>query len=162
MNQMIFLKPLFLFSLLGLGFCSINPKKFIPTDAVTRLAYDIKSAALKLESSHKNSTEIKHTPSSYPKGFKGDYKVWLRPTELVPHPREPGRFRSRNLRVHRYSTSYHCRFVSVPMFLHVEKKAGKPTYLFLQKTNKPWNYMGGGKTLRGDKTIEIISIRKLT
>ena len=49
---MIFLKTLLLALLLGLGACS---------DAATRLAYHIKSAALKLKASDKNSTEIKHT-----------------------------------------------------------------------------------------------------
>ncbi|MDC1005694.1 hypothetical protein OAQ34_08705 [Opitutales bacterium] len=39
------------------------------------------------------------------------------------------------------------------------KKTDEPTYLLLQKTDKPWNYTGGGKTLKGNKTIEIISIR---
>jgi len=40
----------------------------------------------------------------------------------------------------------------------MENKAGKPTSLLLQKTNKPWIYPGGEKTLRGNKTIEINSI----
>ena len=69
---MIFLKTLPLVLLIGLGSCSINPKKFILTDAATRLAYDIESAALKWEASDKNSTEIKHTPWAYPEGVKGD------------------------------------------------------------------------------------------
>ena len=67
-------------------------------------------------------------------------------------------FKSRSFIVHRYSTSYHYRFVSVPEFLHVEKKAGEPTYLLLQKTDNPWKYTGDGKTLKGNKTIEIVSI----
>ena len=159
---MILLKNLLLLSLLGPGSCSINPKKFILTEAATRLAYDIESAALKLETSDQNSTEIKHTPWAYSDGVKGDYKVWLCPTTRVPHPREPGRFMSRSLKVHRYSTSYHCRFVSIPEFLQRGEKAGEPTYLLLKKTNKPWNYHGGGKTLCGNKTIEITSIRLLT
>lgn len=140
---MIFLKTLPLVLLIGLGSCSINPKNFLLTDAATPLAYDIESAALKWEASDKNSTEIKHTPWAYPEGVKGDYNVSL----------------CRSVSVHKYSTSYHCRFVSVPEFLHVEKKTDEPTYLLLQKTDKPWNYTGGGKTLKGNKTIEIISIR---
>ena len=67
-------------------------------------------------------------------------------------------FKSRSFIVHRYSTSYHYRFVSVPEFLHAEKKAGEPTYLLLQKTDNPWKYTGDGKTLKGNKTIEIVSI----
>ena len=67
---MIFLKTPLLLSLLGSGSCSINPKKFILTDAATRLADDIESAALKLEASDKNSTEIKHTSSAYSGGGK--------------------------------------------------------------------------------------------
>ncbi len=51
---MILLKTLLLVLLLGLGACS---------DEATRLAYDIESAALKLEASDKNSTEITHTMS---------------------------------------------------------------------------------------------------
>ena len=66
-------------------------------------------------------------------------------------------FKSRSFIVHRYSTSYHYRFVSVPEFLHAEKKA--PTYLLLQKTDNPWKYTGDGKTLKGNKTIEIVSIK---
>ena len=34
-------------------------------DASIRLAYDIESASLKLESSDKNSTKIKHNPWKY-------------------------------------------------------------------------------------------------
>lgn len=40
----------------------------------------------------------------------------------------------------------------------MEKKAGEPTYLLLQKTDNPWKYTGDGKTLKGNKTIEIVSI----
>ena len=83
---MILLKTLLLVLLHGLGACS---------DEATRFAYDIESAALKLELSDKNSTEITHTPWAYPDGVKGDYKVWLCRTALVPHPREPRRFKSR-------------------------------------------------------------------
>jgi hypothetical protein len=67
-----------------MGGCSKNPKIFFLTDAAICLAHEIKSSPLKLESSDKNSTKIKHIP---------------------------------------------------------------------------WNYTGGGKTLRGNKTIEIIFIR---
>ena len=141
---MILLKTLLLVLLLGLGACS---------DEATRLAYDIESAALKLEASDKNSTEITHTPWAYPDGVKGDYKVSLYPTALVPHQREPESFKNRSLRIHRYSTSFHCRFVSVSEFLQVEKNADGPTYLLLQKTNKPWNYTSGGKTFKGINTI---------
>jgi hypothetical protein len=66
---MIYLSILLLALLLGLGACS---------DAATRLAYDIESAALKLEASEKNSTGIKHTPSAYPDGgntFKGNKTI---------------------------------------------------------------------------------------
>jgi hypothetical protein len=41
----------------------------------------------------------------------------------------------------------------------MQKKAGESTYLLLQETDKPWNYPSGGKALKGNKTIEIISIR---
>ena len=81
---MIFLKTRLLVSFLGLGSCSINPNNFILTDAATRLAYDIESAALKLEASDKNSTEIKHAPWAYSDGVKGDYKVWLYRTSTSP------------------------------------------------------------------------------
>ena len=67
---MIFLKTRLLVSFLGLGSCSINPNNFILTDAATRLAYDIESVALKLETSDQNSTEIKHTPWNFPGGGK--------------------------------------------------------------------------------------------
>ena len=50
--------------------CTTNPKIFFLTDAATRLAYEIESVALKLESSDKNSTKIKHTPWNYPGGGK--------------------------------------------------------------------------------------------
>ena len=58
---MIYLRILLLALLPGLGACS---------DAGTRLVYDIESAALKLEASDKNSTEIKHTPWNFPGGGK--------------------------------------------------------------------------------------------
>ena len=66
---MIYLRILLLALLPGLGACS---------DAATRLAYDIESAALKLEASDKNSTGIKHTPWNFPSGgktFKGNKTI---------------------------------------------------------------------------------------
>ena len=81
---LIFLKILPVVLLIGLGSFTINPKKFILTDATTRLVYDIEPAALKLEASDKSSTETKHTPRAYPDGVKEDYKMWLRPTTFVP------------------------------------------------------------------------------
>ena len=68
-NPMIYLRILQLSLLPGLGACS---------DAATRLAYDIESAALKLEASDKNSTGIKHTPWNFPGGgktFKGNKTI---------------------------------------------------------------------------------------
>jgi hypothetical protein len=38
--------------------CSTNPKLFFLTDAATRLAYEIESVALKLESSGKTVTRL--------------------------------------------------------------------------------------------------------
>jgi hypothetical protein len=58
--------------------CSTNPKIFFLTDAAIRLAYDIESAALKLEAYDKNSTGIKHTPWNFPGGgktFKGNKTI---------------------------------------------------------------------------------------
>jgi hypothetical protein len=58
--------------------CSTNPKIFFLTDAAIRLAYDIESAALKLEAYDKNSTGIKHTPWNFPSGgktFKGNKTI---------------------------------------------------------------------------------------
>jgi|MEHZ01.5.fsa_nt_MEHZ011551425.1_2 hypothetical protein len=139
--------------------CSKGPMKYFLTDAATRLAFEIESAALRLESSNQTEMELKHKPAKFPEGVPGDYSIRLRPTKLVPHPREPDQFRSRSLAVNKYHTTYHCRFVSVPETLQIEKKAGEPTHLLLKKTNKPWNYTKGGKTLRGNKTIEIVSLR---
>jgi hypothetical protein len=50
--------------------CTTNPKIFFLTYGATRLADYIESASLKLESSDKNSTKIKHTPWNYPGGGK--------------------------------------------------------------------------------------------
>jgi hypothetical protein len=38
--------------------CSTNPKLFLLTDAATRLAYEIESVALKLESSDKTVSKL--------------------------------------------------------------------------------------------------------
>ena len=45
-----------------------------------------------------------------------------------------------------------------PQVFTYGEKAGEPTYLLLQKTDNPWKYTGDGKTLKGNKTIEIVSI----
>jgi len=45
--------------------CTTNPKIFFLNYGATRRADDIESASLKLESSDKNSTKIKHNPWKY-------------------------------------------------------------------------------------------------
>lgn len=54
----------------------------------------------------------------------------------------------------RYATSYHLNFMTVPKELRIRKEAGEPTYLMLRKTGLP-----NDKELRGNKFIEVISIR---
>jgi len=62
--------------------CTTNPKIFFLTYGATRLADDIESASLKLESFNKNSTKIKHTPWNYPGG--GKLFAEIKPLKLIP------------------------------------------------------------------------------
>lgn len=121
------------------------------TDASTRLAYDIRDAALKLESSQESEIEITHAPLAWPDGIDSDYRVLIQTTESTTKP-------SGSMAIGNSATSYHRRFVSVPKTLYITKKKGESIKILLRKTDKPWHYKGDGETLKGDKTIELIRL----
>lgn len=122
------------------------------TDASTRLAYDIRSAALELESSDLEKLEIEHKPKSWPSGVDGDFTIVIQTTDTTIKPNGA-------LAVGKYATTYHRRFVKVPKTFQITKKEGESVFLLLVKTNEPWTPVFQGETLRGNKTIEIVSIR---
>ncbi|QTN34228.1 hypothetical protein HZ994_18515 [Akkermansiaceae bacterium] len=122
------------------------------TDAATRLAYDLEAGAKKLEASGQSGLEVKHRPLPFPDGVKGDYFVWLQ--AVRSDKPNSGTLAVGAVNGRRFGTSYHLNYMTVRKDLRIRKKAGEPTYLMLSKTG-----LADEANLRGDKSIEVISIR---
>jgi len=68
-------------------------------------------------------------------------------------------FKSRSFIVHRYSTSYHYRFVSVPEFLHAEKK--HPLIYYYRKQTIHGNTLVMEKPSREIKLLKSFPLNNL-
>lgn len=123
-----------------------------PTDAATRLGYDLEAGAKELAKSHKNELEVEHRPVSSPEGISGDYTIMLQAVQSTSPA--SGSLAVEAVGGKRYGTSYHLNFVTVPKELNIRKARGETTYILLRKTGVP-----DDGTLRGSKAIEVISIR---
>jgi hypothetical protein len=109
------------FAALLLGACS---------DGATRIAYDIEAGAAAFRGSAATSYSVKHVPEPYPEGCGGPYSVQLSAASiLVIWCKDAAGARI----VGSHGTTYHLRFVEVPRQLNLEKPAGEPLYIDLEK-----------------------------
>lgn len=121
------------------------------TDAATRVACDLEAGAKTLMKSDKKELEVEHRPLSFPEGIRGDYNILL---QAVQSDKLSRTLSVRTDEGERYGTSYHLNFMTVPKELRIHKERREPTYFLLRKTGAP-----NDDTLRGNREIEIISIR---
>jgi hypothetical protein len=100
------------------------------SDGATRIAYDIEAGVASFRNSAATSYSIKHVPEPYPEGCGGPYSVQFSAESiLVIWCKDAAG--SRILASH--GTTYHLRFVGVPRQLNLEKPAGEPLYIDLEK-----------------------------
>jgi len=100
------------------------------SDGATRIAYDIESGAAAFRDSAATSYSIKHVPEAYPEGCGGPYAVQFSAESiLVIWCKDPGASRV----IGSHGTTYHLRFVEVPQQLNLDKRAGEPLYIDLEK-----------------------------
>jgi hypothetical protein len=100
------------------------------SDGATRIAYDIESGAAAFRSSAATSYSVKHVPEAYPEGCNGPYSVQFSAASiLVIWCKDAAGARI----VGSHGTTYHLRFVEVPRQLNLEKPAGEPLYIDLEK-----------------------------
>jgi len=101
------------------------------TDAATRIAHDIESAAGSLKQSAESRATVRHEPSRWPEGCDGGYALEIGRGASG----DPGkgsitvRCDGRGL----YYTTYHLNFVVVPATVGVRKQGGEPVLLQLEK-----------------------------
>jgi hypothetical protein len=111
------------------------------SDGATRIAYDIESGAAAFRGSAATSYSIKHIPEAYPEGCGGPYAVqFSAQSVLVIWCKDAGALRVTGS----HGTTYHLRFVDVPRQLNLDKPAGEPLYIDLEK--------------RGEKVV-VVDIR---
>jgi hypothetical protein len=111
------------------------------SDGATRIAYDIESGAAAFRDSAATSYSIKHVPEAYPGGCGGPYAVQFSAEAiLVIWCKDAGASRV----IGSHGTTYHLRFVDVPRQLNLDKPAGEPLYIDLEK--------------RGEKVV-VVDIR---
>jgi hypothetical protein len=114
------------------------------SDAGTRVAHDIESAAKTLGSIEGSRISIRHVPRSRPEGCAGSYTLTIGAGRALGDGH--GNFRivegARGLSVHCVdppagggSTTYHLRFVDVPATLQVSKSAGEAAIIDLQRVS---------------------------
>jgi len=100
------------------------------TDGATRIAYEIESAASAFKSSSARSYSIRHIPKPSPEGCAGPYKLQLSArSALVIWCKDS----SGSTVVASHTTTYHLNFVDVPQTYIVDKAAGEPTTIDLEK-----------------------------
>lgn len=100
------------------------------TDGATRIAYEIESGAAAFKRSSAMSYSIKHVPQPSPEGCAGPYKLQLSErSALVIWCKDS----SGSNVVASHTTTYHLNFVDVPQTYIVDKGAGEPTTIDLEK-----------------------------
>lgn len=101
------------------------------TDSATRLANDLQKAAEAMQSSPAATYTLVHRPKPSPEGCKHDYSFQLsRQSSMLIWCKSPNG--ERNVASH--TTTSHLRYVDVPEQINLEKRAGEPITIELQKT----------------------------
>ncbi|MGH8619366.1 MAG: hypothetical protein ACREUW_16890 [Burkholderiales bacterium] len=97
------------------------------TDGATRLAYELEAGAKKVSGSGR--TTLEHRPKATPDGCAGAYKLQLSANAgLVIWCKD-----ANGKTVSSHITTHHLRFVDVPQTWIVDKVAGTPTFIELEK-----------------------------
>jgi hypothetical protein len=106
---------------IGLAACLVGC-----TDAATRIAYQIEAEVARHP---EPKFSLQHLPQASPEGCGQGYKVQFSENSLlVIWCDGPKGFVE-----HSYSTTYHLRFVQVPVRYQIYKKAGEPFTLDLER-----------------------------
>ena len=102
------------------------------TDSATRAAYDLEQAADAMRRSSASTYTLVHRPKASPEGCADDYTFQLsRQSSLLVWCKSP----SGDKNVSSHATTYHLRFVDVPEQTVLQKRAGEPVTIELQKTS---------------------------
>jgi hypothetical protein len=100
------------------------------TDAATRLAYDLESAAGKIGAAEGAKWTVAHRTPSRPGECDHDYKVQLDQVgAIIVWCRDQAGTGT----LSSHSTSYHARFVATPRTYILDKKAGDPLLIDLER-----------------------------
>jgi len=111
----------------GLAACS----DFL-TDSATRAAYDLEKAADTLQRSSASTYTLVHRPKASPEGCSHDYSFQLsRQSSLLVWCKSADG--ATNVASH--TTTYHLRYVDVPDQIRLEKRAGEPVTIELEKAS---------------------------
>jgi hypothetical protein len=97
------------------------------TDAATRIAFDIESGVSGFRHANATATTIAIKPKAHPSGCAGAYRVQLSSALVVWCFDANGKVSGSHL------TSYHGRFIDTPQTFIVDKPAGTPLYIDLEK-----------------------------
>ena len=101
------------------------------TDSATRLANDLQKAAEAMQSSPAATYTLVHRPKPSPEGCKHDYSFQLsRQSSMLIWCKSLNG--ERNVASH--TTTSHLRYVDVPEQINLDKRAGEPITIELQKT----------------------------
>lgn len=101
------------------------------TDSATRAAYDLEKAAAAMQRSSAPTYTLVHWPKASPEGCLHDYSFQLsRQSSMLMWCKSA----SGDTNVASHSTTYHLRYVDVPEQINLEKRAGEPVTIELQKT----------------------------
>jgi hypothetical protein len=119
------------FTAVLMPFGSIACSDFL-TDSATRAAYDLENAADTMQRSSASTYALVHRPKASPEGCAHNYSFQLsRQSSLLVWCKSADG--ASNVASH--ATTYHLRYVDVPEMIRLEKRAGEPVTIELQKTS---------------------------
>jgi hypothetical protein len=101
------------------------------TDSATRVANDLQKATEAMQGSSGATYILVHRPKASPEGCTHDYSFQLsRQSSMLMWCKSPNG--ERNVASH--TTTSHLRYVDMPEQINLEKRAGEPITIELQKT----------------------------
>jgi hypothetical protein len=103
------------------------------TDGATRIAYDIESGSKRIGQKDGEKLTIEHHVKARPEGCSGDYHV-----EFVQAPGDTHSIvgiwcMANGKTAGSHTTSYHSRFVSLEQTFRLDKNAGEPLFIDIQR-----------------------------
>ncbi len=102
------------------------------TDSATRAAYELEEAADAMRRSSASTYTVVHRPKASPEGCSHDYSFQLsRQSSMLFWCKSP----NGETNVASHATTYHLRYVDVPEQTRLEKRAGEPVTIELQRTS---------------------------